>query len=140
MFPLDTNILVVDDMMTTRKVVKKALSDLGYTKFTEAENGEVALGKFRAALATPAPFQLIISDWNMPQLTGIEFLKAVRATPGCQALPFVLLTAESEKSQVIEALTAKVSGYVVKPFTPASLAEKLKGVYAAIQAAATKAA
>lgn len=132
MFPADTNILVVDDMMTMRKLVKKALTELGFSKITEADNGANALSKFREATTAGVPFQLIISDWNMPEMTGIEFLKKVRETQ--KALPFILVTAESEKSQVIEALQAKVSGYIVKPFTAQQIGEKLKAIHTALNA------
>lgn len=134
MFPNDTNILIVDDMMTMRKLVKKALTEIGFTQITDAENGDTAFKKFQASIAEAKPFQLIISDWNMPVMTGIDFLRAVRQLPEGKTLPFILLTAESEKSQVIEALQAKVSGYVIKPFTAQSLKDKLTAVYAATQA------
>lgn len=133
MFPPDTRILIADDMMTMRKLVKKALTELGFTKITEAENGAKALEKFREAVTAGAPFQLIISDWNMPEMTGIDFLKKVRETQ--KTLPFVLVTAESEKSQVIEALQAKVSGYIVKPFTAQQIGDKLKAIHTAITGA-----
>lgn len=134
MFPNDTSILIVDDMMTMRKLVKKALTTLGYSRIADAENGEVAFKKLQASISSGTPFQLVISDWNMPVMTGIELLRAVRALPQGKALPFILLTAESEKSQVIEALQAKVSGYVIKPFTAESLAEKMAAVHATTQA------
>lgn len=131
MFAKDINILVVDDMMTMRKLVKKSLTELGFTRFTEAENGEAALEKVKiAGLSTP--FQLIISDWNMPKMTGIELLKTVRAMPQYKNSPFVLLTAESEKSQVLEAIQARVSGYVTKPFTTQALGDKLQAIYNAL--------
>lgn len=138
MFPADTNILIVDDMMTMRKLVKKALTELGFTRITDAENGVKAWEKIKAATTSGAPFQLIVSDWNMPEMTGMELLIKVRETQ--KTLPFVLLTAESEKAQVIQALQAKVSGYVIKPFTAQQLGDKLKAVYAAIQANKPKAA
>jgi len=131
MFPADTNILVVDDMMTMRKLVKKALTEIGFSKLTEAENGAKGFERFLAAASSQSPFQLIISDWNMPEMTGIDFLRKVRATH--PTLPFVLLTAESEKSQVVEALQARVSGYIIKPFTAQQIADKLKAIYSAAQ-------
>lgn len=134
MFPSDTNILIADDMMTMRKLVKKSLSELGFTQITEAENGARALQKFEAAALTPNPFKLIVSDWNMPEMTGIQFLRKVREKH--PNLPFILLTAESEKSQVIEALQARVSGYIVKPFSSQQIGEKLQAVYAALNPAA----
>lgn len=139
MFPKDTNILVVDDMMTMRKLVKKSLTELGFSRFTEAENGQVALEKFKMVMGNPSTqFNLVISDWNMPQMTGIDFLRSVRSIPGGGQVPFILLTAESEKSQVIEALKARVSGYVIKPFTTQMLGDKLKAVYFATAAVGKK--
>ena len=135
MFPQDTNFLIVEDMMTMRKLVKKALTELGFSRFTEAENGDAAFKKYQLASSGGTPFHCIISDWNMPVMTGLDFLKAVRNSPQGKTMPFILLTAESEKSQVIEALQAKVSGYVVKPFTKQSLEEKLKAVYTATHGA-----
>ncbi len=129
MFPKDTAILIVDDMTTMRKMIKKSLMELGYSKFAEAENGDVALQKFNQALETAQSIGLILSDWNMPVMTGIALLKAVRSAAKGSTTPFVLLTAESEKSQVFEAIQLKVNGYIVKPFTTQSLCEKLEGVY-----------
>ena len=88
--------------------------------------------KYQAAATTPDPFQLVISDWNMPEMTGLEFLKAVRALPQGGNVPFVLLTAESDKSQVVEAIQARVSAYMTKPFATPVLGDKLKAVYAAM--------
>ncbi len=119
MFAPQTKILIVDDMMTMRKLVAKALTELGFTNLTDAEQ-----------------FQLIVSDWNMPKVSGLELLKTVRQMSAYKDIPFVLLTAESEKAQVIEAIQARVSGYVTKPFTTAILGEKLKSVHAALQAKA----
>lgn len=126
MFKPDTRILVVDDMLTMRKIIKKSLTELGLTQVTEAENGAVAWEKVQQSAASQ--FQLIISDWNMPQMTGIEFLKKVREFPHTKDLPFLLLTAESEKSQVVEAIQAKVSGYLVKPFTTPQILEQLTDI------------
>lgn len=132
MFPKDTSILVVDDMMTMRKLVKKALTALGFSRLSEAENGAVAFEKIKFANQSGTPIQLIISDWNMPEMTGMELLKKVRQTQYCKNTPFILLTAESEKSQVVEAMQARVSGYIVKPFTTEQIAERLTSVYGAL--------
>lgn len=129
MFPKDIKILIVDDMMTMRKLVAKSLTEMGFTNLTDADNGESALEKIK--LVGSDQFKLIVSDWNMPKLTGIELLKTVRNMQDYRNVPFVLLTAESEKTQVIQAIQARVSGYVTKPFTTAILEEKLKAVYAA---------
>lgn len=129
MFPPNTKFLVVDDYATMRKIVKKILTELGYTKIEEAEDGKPAFEKVKAATAAGDPFQCVISDWNMPGMTGLDFLRAVRAMPEYKSLPFVLATAEGEQSNVIEAAKAGVSDYVVKPFTAATLSEKLLKAY-----------
>jgi two-component system chemotaxis response regulator CheY len=95
-----------------------------------ANDGETAWPMLVAAAETSAPFDLIISDWNMPKMKGIELLKRVRAHEKMKATPFVLVTAEAEKDQIQDALQLQVSGYVIKPFSAASLAEKLKSAYA----------
>jgi two-component system chemotaxis response regulator CheY len=125
MFPADTNILVVDDMLTMRKLVVKSLKELGFSNFVEATNGAEAYEKLAAT-----PIQLIISDWNMPQTTGLDLLKRIRAEAKTAHLPFIMVTAEAEKSQIVEAVQAGVSNYVVKPFTTQSLKEKLEAVAA----------
>lgn len=129
MFAPTTKILVVDDMLTMRKIISKNLKDLGLTNISEANDGAVAWPAVQDAHAKGQPFQLVLSDWNMPQLSGFEFLKKVRADERFKALPFILITAESEKSQVVEALQAGVSHYVVKPFTADQLKEKLEVAY-----------
>lgn len=131
MFPANTKILVVDDMLTMRKVVRKCLADIGLKEnITEADDGATAWPKILDAIKIGQPFQLIVSDWNMPVTKGIDLLRMVRQTEGIAKTPFLLLTAESELSQVKEALEAGVSGYVLKPFTVVSLKEKLLAVYA----------
>lgn len=129
MFPPDTKVLVVDDMLTMRKIVSKNLKENNLADVTEAPDGEQAWAKLDEAEKAGAPFQLILSDWNMPKLSGVEFLKKVRADPRFKTLPFILITAEAEKSQVMEAVQAGVSNYIVKPFTGAQLKEKLEMVY-----------
>ncbi len=122
MFALTTRILVIDDMMTMRKVVMKALRELGFADLQEAANGELG---WNILSSSSPPVQLIISDWNMPVLSGLELLKKVREDGRFHKLPFVLLTAESEASQIKSALSLGVSNYIIKPFTPDSLKEKL---------------
>ena len=122
MFAPTIKILVVDDMLTMRKLVSKALRDLGFSNITEASDG--ALGWESFSSATPA-FDLVISDWNMPVSTGIDFLKRVRGDSRFKTTPFILLTAEAEAAQVSTALAAGASGYVVKPFTAVNLSAQL---------------
>lgn len=122
MFKLDSNILIVDDMMTMRKIVKQTCAKLGFKNFTEAQDGVDAWNKISSA---PVPFDFIISDWNMPNCTGLELLKKVRADAKLKSVPFLLVTAEAEKTQILEAMKAGVSGYVVKPFSSDALAARL---------------
>jgi two-component system chemotaxis response regulator CheY len=113
-------ILVVDDFSTMRRIVKNLLKDIGYTNLDEAENGSVALAKLKSV-----KFDFVISDWNMPEMSGIDLLKAVRADESLKALPFLMVTAESKQENVVEALQAGVSNYIVKPFTASTLKEKI---------------
>ncbi len=127
MLPQTAKVLVVDDMSTMRKLIKKSLSELGYTNVIEAVDGEDAFTKITDALKTNAPVGMVLSDWNMPKMKGIDLLIKVRGTNGTKALPFILLTAESEKDQVAVAVKAGVSEYLLKPFTKDQLSEKIKG-------------
>ena len=129
MFPADTKFLVVDDFGTMRKIVKKVLSELGYTNVTEAEDGKPALQLLMEAKSSAAPFQFVISDWNMPGMTGIDLLKNCKADPVLKSMPFMLVTAESEQKNIVEAAKAGVSDYVVKPFNAQTLKEKLERVW-----------
>ena len=126
MFDANTKVLVIDDMRTMRKIVIKCLGEIGLKSVTEADDGATGWEAIQKALTEKAPFQLIISDWNMPILKGIELLKKVRADAAMKSTPFFLVTAETELSQVSEAAQAGVSGYITKPFSPATLKEKLE--------------
>lgn len=126
MFPPTTKTLVVDDMMTMRKLVRSVCKEIGLTDVTEAADGALA---WTALETANPPFQLIISDWNMPNMTGLDFLKKCRADARFAKLPFILVTAEAEQHQVIEAVRAGVSNYVIKPFTPDALKAKLEAVW-----------
>ena len=125
MFDLKTRVLVVDDMSTMRKIVSKSLKNIGFTDIIDAADGVQA---FTALQSSEIPVGLIVSDWNMPNCTGLEFLKRVRAS-NYKDVAFVLLTAESEIEQVKEAVAAGVDNYIVKPFTPAVLQQKLEETY-----------
>lgn len=120
-FDPDLKILVVDDFPTMRRIVKTLLRQNGYSNFVEAEDG--ALGY--KTLQEEKGIGMVVSDWNMPNMTGLEFLKAVRADDRYKELPFLMVTAEAEKENIIEAVKAGVSNYVVKPFTAQTLKEKL---------------
>ncbi len=117
-------ILIVDDFSTMRRIVRNLLKELGYTNADEAEDGVVALQKLRGG-----NFQFVVSDWNMPNMTGIELLRNIRADAELKHLPVLMVTAEAKKENIIEAAQAGASGYVVKPFTAATLEEKLNKVF-----------
>lgn len=129
MFPLTARILVVDDMPTIRELVKNQLKSMGYKNLIEANDGEEALKSLLSGARYATPIDLVISDWNMPKMTGLELLKQVRATAEFQALPFVLLTSESERDQVTEAVLAGVSQYIVKPFSAKVFEDKMRTAY-----------
>ncbi|POZ62333.1 MULTISPECIES: chemotaxis response regulator CheY [Chromobacterium] len=116
--------LVVDDFSTMRRIVRNLLKELGFTNVDEAEDGQVALHKLKTQ-----HFDFIVSDWNMPNMTGIELLKAVRADPQLKHLPFMMVTAEAKRENIIEAAMAGASGYIVKPFTAATMEEKMNKIF-----------
>ena len=112
--------LVVDDYSTMRRIVKNLLHDLGYAQVQEADDGNTALPMLKAG-----SFDFLITDWNMPGMPGLELLKAVRADDKLAKLPVLMLTAEAKREQIVEAAQAGVNGYVIKPFTAATLKEKI---------------
>jgi len=120
--------LVVDDFSTMRRIVRNLLKELGFTNVDEAEDGVNALQKLRAE-----SFDFVISDWNMPNMTGIELLRQVRADAALRHLPLLMITAEAKKENIIEAAQAGASGYIVKPFTAATLDEKLNKIFQSMQ-------
>ncbi|MFM2287949.1 MAG: hypothetical protein RL684_1092 [Pseudomonadota bacterium] len=120
------NILVVDDFSTMRRIIKGLLHDLGYAKVTEADDGITALPLLKAG-----NFDFLITDWNMPGMPGLELLKQVRADSRLAKLPVLMLTAEAKREQIVEAAQAGVSGYVIKPFTAATLKEKIDKIFPA---------
>jgi two-component system chemotaxis response regulator CheY len=117
-------ILSVDDFSTMRRIVKNILRQIGYLNVDEAENGAEALVAMRAKR-----YDLVISDWNMPVKTGIELLREVRADAGLKDTPFLMVTAEAEKENVVEAVKAGVNNYILKPFTAKLLEEKLEAIF-----------
>jgi two-component system chemotaxis response regulator CheY len=123
MFDPKTRVLIIDDMMTMRKIVGKVCRELGFSDLTEAADG--ALG-WQAISTAEQPFGIVISDWNMPNCTGLDLLKRVRGDKRFAHLPFLLVTAEAEKHQIVEALQTGVSAYIIKPFTPDTLKQKLE--------------
>ena len=116
--------LVVDDFSTMRRIVRNLLKELGYTNAEEAEDGVVALNMLKNN-----KFDFVVSDWNMPNMTGIELLKNIRADETLKNLPVLMITAEARKENIIEAAQAGANGYIVKPFTAATLDEKLNKIF-----------
>ena len=131
---IDTSlkVLVVDDMSTMRRIVKNVLKQIGFTDMVEAENGQDALNKLKVG---DNGIGFVVSDWNMPVMLGIDLLRAVRADPDLKHLPFLMVTAEAQKDNIIEAVQAGVSNYVVKPFTAEALQGKLEKIFAKAQPA-----
>ncbi|MEM7207002.1 MAG: chemotaxis response regulator CheY [Pseudomonadota bacterium] len=125
----DMKILVVDDFSTMRRIVKNLLKDLGFNNMEEADDGNTAL-----PLLKSGGFDFLVTDWNMPGMTGIELLKQVRADESLADLPVLMVTAESKREQIVEAAQAGVNGYVVKPFTAITLKEKIDKIFERIEA------
>ncbi|TXT22471.1 MAG: cheY [bacterium] len=116
--------LVVDDFSTMRRIVRNLLKELGYTNVDEAEDGSVGLQKLKGG-----NFQFVVTDWNMPVMTGIELVRAIRADATLKHLPVLMITAEAKKENIIEAAQSGASGYIVKPFTAATLEEKMNKIF-----------
>jgi two-component system chemotaxis response regulator CheY len=117
-------ILVVDDFSTMRRIIKNLLRDLGFNNTSEADDGQTALPMLQAG-----DFDFLITDWNMPGMTGIDLLKTVRADSKLASLPVLMVTAEQKREQIVEAAQAGVNGYVVKPFTAGVLKEKIDKIF-----------
>lgn len=126
MFSKETNILVVDDSINIRQIICENLRRLGFSKMETASDANEGFGKLVLAAKGPTPFTLVLSDLNMPGPSGLDFLKQVRETDKFKALPFILITTESEKQAVIQAAMSGVSAYVVKPFNVETLTKRLQ--------------
>lgn len=122
--PSKIKFLVVDDFSTMRRIVKNLLKELGFTNADEAEDGVVALAKLQSG-----GFDFVVSDWNMPNMDGLTLLQTVRSDANLKDLPFLMITAEAKKENIIAAAQAGASGYIVKPFTAATLNEKLVKIF-----------
>ena len=121
----DIKFLVVDDFSTMRRIIKNLLHDLGYKNVSEADDGNTALPMLKTG-----KFDFLITDWNMPGMAGLDLLKNVRADAALAGLPVLMLTAEAKREQIVEAAQAGVNGYVIKPFTAATLKEKIDKILA----------
>ncbi len=119
-----TRFLVVDDFSTMRRIVRNLLKELGFANVDEAEDGAVALQKLKSS-----PYYFVVTDWNMPNMDGLTLLQSIRRTHELKHLPVLMITAEAKKENIIAAAQAGASGYVVKPFTAATLAEKLDKIF-----------
>jgi two-component system chemotaxis response regulator CheY len=120
----DMKILVVDDFSTMRRIIKNLLRDLGFTNADEADDGNTALPMLQTG-----KYDFLVTDWNMPGMTGIELLKNVRADDNLKTMPVLMVTAEAKRDQIVAAAQAGVNGYVVKPFTAAVLKEKIDKIF-----------
>lgn len=123
----DTNmrVLVVDDFSTMRKIIKNILRQLGFNNIVEADDGSTAW-----EVLNKDNIDFIVSDWNMPTMSGIELLRKVRGSEEYSDIPFLMVTAEAQQENIIEAVQAKVSNYIVKPFTPETLGQKIDKIFA----------
>ncbi|MEF2145009.1 MAG: chemotaxis response regulator CheY [Desulfovibrionaceae bacterium] len=117
-------ILVVDDFSTMRRIIKNILRQLGYDNVVEADDGTTAWD-----VLNKDNVDFIISDWNMPHMTGIELLRKVRASEEYGDVPFLMVTAEAQQENIIEAVQARVNNYIVKPFTPETLGQKIDKIF-----------
>jgi len=124
--PTDINVLIVDDMAAMRKILRTLLSQLGFKNVDEAEDGKQALDKLRQ---DPNKYDLVITDWNMPNMTGIELVQAIRSDENLRHLPVLMVTAEAKKENVLMAIKAGVNNYIVKPFTAETLKEKIEAIF-----------
>jgi two-component system chemotaxis response regulator CheY len=122
-------ILIVDDFSTMRRIIKNLLRELGFSNTMEADDGSTALPMLKNG-----GFDFLVTDWNMPNMEGIDLLRAVRADPALQKLPVLMVTAEAKRDQIVEAAQAGVNGYIVKPFTAETLKEKIDKIFERLEA------
>ena len=124
-------ILIVDDFSTMRRIIKNLLRDLGFTNTAEADDGNTALPMLQSG-----SFDFLVTDWNMPGMTGIDLLRSIRADEKLKTLPVLMVTAEAKREQIIEAAQNGVNGYIIKPFTAQTLEEKLGKIFERLAATA----
>ena len=125
----DMNILIVDDFSTMRRIIKNLLRDLGFNNTSEADDGQTALPMLKSG-----KFDFLVTDWNMPGMDGLTLLKTVRADEELANMPVLMVTAEAKRDQIVVAAEAGVNGYVVKPFTAATLKEKIEKIFQRLEA------
>ncbi|MBW1614723.1 MAG: chemotaxis response regulator CheY [Deltaproteobacteria bacterium] len=121
---LSMKVLIVDDFATMRRILKNILKQIGFSNIAEAENGKTALAELKKE-----QFDLVLCDWSMPEMSGLELLQKIRSDDELKDTPFVMVTAEAQKDNILEAVKAGVNNYVVKPFTAETIEEKLKKVF-----------
>ena len=125
----DMKILIVDDFSTMRRIIKNLLRELGFSNTVEADDGQTALPKLQAG-----GIDFLVTDWNMPGMSGLDLLKAVRVDPNLSGMPILMVTAEAKREQIVLAAEAGVNGYIIKPFTAATLKEKIEKIFDRISA------
>lgn len=125
----DMKIIVIDDMATMRKIIKNMLTQIGFTNIDQADDGATALPMIMEAQEKGEPYEFIVSDWNMPQMSGLDLLKTVRADENLKATPFLMITAESEQGNVVVAVKAGVSNFIIKPFSAQVLKDKIIKIF-----------
>ena len=128
----DIKILIVDDFSTMRRIIRNMLKQLGFTHVVEAENGALALKELNYG----GDFQLVLTDWNMPVMDGLQLLTEIRNTPGLANIPVLMITAETKREQILHAAKSGVNGYLIKPFTAPALQEKIEKILARLKVAA----
>ena len=128
--PSNSKFLIVDDFSTMRRIVRNLLKELGYTNADEAEDGSAAFQKLQGG-----GFNFVITDWNMPNMDGLQLLQAIRSDAALKQLPVLMITAEAKKENIIAAAQAGANGYIVKPFTAATLNEKLSKIFEKLEQA-----
>lgn len=135
MYPNTTQMLVVDDMMAMRIRVSNQLKSMGFVNIQQAGNGEEAFAILEKSSAAGQPIEFIISDWNMPVMTGIDFLIKLRSSENFKSLPFLMVTAEGEKQQVVKALKSGVTDYLIKPIDSILLQQKIVSIWTKLKSA-----
>lgn len=129
MFPTDTRILIIDDLKTIRALMADCLKKLGFNNLAEAGDGKQGLELLKEAVTQNNPFGLIIADWNMPGMTGLELLEAKNKDENLKATPFLMVTIESERDYVLKAISLGVNDFVVKPFSEKTIGAKMKSIF-----------